>query len=222
MEQCSFVIKLREEQGENTVIPKTRQEIMENCRLFGVFYAIYKSMELWVVAGVTFFVGLAIGLGSGWWLRQVVSEAGPAGVLPDETALEAILSVKSQRTAPPVVTAAIASALAGRVPKLASAPEGVVPFLYDSPADGPADDLKKISGIGPKYENRLNQLGVYYYRQIAVWAPGEVIWLDRTLGFPGRIARERWQEQANALLKGLATDFSARYDKGETPSSYER
>jgi len=39
--------------------------------------------------------------------------------------------------------------------------------LYtDGATDGDPDDLKKIKGVGPKFEGDLNAKGVYYYRQI--------------------------------------------------------
>jgi NADH-quinone oxidoreductase subunit E len=61
------------------------------------------------------------------------------------------------------------------------------------------DDLKAISGIGPKLEKVLNDLGVWTYVQIATWEKREVAWLDDYLGFRGRIDRDAWIEQARAL-----------------------
>lgn len=61
------------------------------------------------------------------------------------------------------------------------------------------DDLKRISGIGPKLEQVLNGLGVWTFAQIAGWAGGEVAWVDDYLQFKGRIARDTWQEQAARL-----------------------
>jgi NADH-quinone oxidoreductase subunit E len=40
------------------------------------------------------------------------------------------------------------------------------------------DDLKAISGIGPKLEKVLNDLGVWTYAQIAAWENREVAWID--------------------------------------------
>jgi NADH-quinone oxidoreductase subunit E len=65
-----------------------------------------------------------------------------------------------------------------------------------------ADDLKKIAGIGPKLETVLNGLGVWTYSQVAAWTPAEIAWMDDYLGFKGRIARDRWIEQAAALAGG--------------------
>ena len=41
--------------------------------------------------------------------------------------------------------------------------------LYKKPTDGKPDDLKLISGVGPKLEKMLHKTGVYYFRQIANW-----------------------------------------------------
>ena len=77
---------------------------------------------------------------------------------------------------------------------------GARPPLLSEPLDGGADDLKKIKGIGPQNEARLNALGVYHYRQIAAWTPEEARWVGAYLAFAGRIERENWIGQANTLL----------------------
>ena len=58
------------------------------------------------------------------------------------------------------------------------------------------DDLKQISGIGPKLEQVLNGLGIWTFGQVAGWTPQEVAWLDDYLQFKGRIERDNWQAQA--------------------------
>ena len=64
------------------------------------------------------------------------------------------------------------------------------------------DDLKAISGIGPKLETVLNGLGVWSYEQIAGWSDAEIAWVDDYLSFKGRIARDDWLGQAKALAAG--------------------
>ncbi|MBO6902378.1 MAG: dipeptide ABC transporter ATP-binding protein [Rhizobiaceae bacterium] len=63
------------------------------------------------------------------------------------------------------------------------------------------DDLKRISGVGPKIEGILNGLGIYTYAQIASWKKAEREWVDGKLKFHGRIEREDWVKQAKALAK---------------------
>ncbi|MEZ5811972.1 MAG: dipeptide ABC transporter ATP-binding protein [Rhizobiaceae bacterium] len=63
------------------------------------------------------------------------------------------------------------------------------------------DDLKLISGVGPKIEGILNELGIYKYEQVAAWKKAERAWVDDHLRFKGRIEREDWVKQAKALAK---------------------
>lgn len=65
-----------------------------------------------------------------------------------------------------------------------------------------ADDLKAISGVGPKLEKVLNGLGVWTYAQIAAWTREEIAWVDDYLSFRGRIGRDDWIDQAARLAGG--------------------
>ncbi len=69
-------------------------------------------------------------------------------------------------------------------------------------AETQADDLKRISGIGPKLEQVLNEMGVRRYADVALWSDKDVQRIDDQLGFAGRIARDGWVAQAKALIKG--------------------
>jgi len=64
---------------------------------------------------------------------------------------------------------------------------------------GVADDLKKISGVGPKLEGVLHENGVFHFDQIAAWDEAGIAYMDDQLSFKGRIARDNWIEQAAAL-----------------------
>jgi len=99
-----------------------------------------------------------------------------------------------------VDTAAIASAAA-------AAASGIGSLLESGSAEpagseGPADDLQKIKGIGPKIAGILHELGIRQYAQIAAWNPDNVAWVNEHLRFKGRVERERWIEQARALIEG--------------------
>ncbi len=88
-----------------------------------------------------------------------------------------------------------------------AAPKAAAPkVLYtDGPTDGEPDDLKKIKGIGPKFEGDLNSKGIYYYRQIAAWKPADVEMVEGIIdSFPGRIERDEWIKQAAGLADGAA------------------
>jgi NADH-quinone oxidoreductase subunit E len=70
-----------------------------------------------------------------------------------------------------------------------------------------ADNLQLITGIGPKIESTLHSLGVYSFAQIAAWTPAERGWVDGYLNFRGRIEREDWMKQADALARGGAEEY---------------
>jgi len=68
--------------------------------------------------------------------------------------------------------------------------------------EGAADDLKLISGVGPKLEKTLNDLGFWHFSQIAKWTKKDIAIVDDELSFKGRIERDDWVRQAKALAKG--------------------
>ena len=75
----------------------------------------------------------------------------------------------------------------------------------DGPTDGDPDDLKKIKGVGPKFEGDLNSKGIYYWRQIAAWKAADVKMVEELIdSIPGRIERDDWVKQAGVLAKGGA------------------
>ncbi|WP_341862404.1 NADH-quinone oxidoreductase subunit E [Gymnodinialimonas sp. 57CJ19] len=97
-------------------------------------------------------------------------------------------------------------AAAGSAPKVAAPTDGAEaavveqkPELLTAAREGGADDLKRISGVGPKLEGVLNELGFYHFDQIAAWGPAEVAWVDARLTFKGRIERDDWIGQAAAF-----------------------
>ncbi len=67
--------------------------------------------------------------------------------------------------------------------------------------EGKADDLKLISGVGPKLEQTLNKLGFWHFSQIAKWTKKDIAIVDDELSFKGRIERDDWVKQAKALAK---------------------
>ena len=87
-------------------------------------------------------------------------------------------------------------------PETAAAPAAEKkPGTMTAPRKGVADDLKLISGVGPKLEGVLNELGFWHFDQIAKWTPEEIAWVDARLKFKGRIARDNWMAQAAELAK---------------------
>ena len=83
----------------------------------------------------------------------------------------------------------------------------------DEPRNGEADDLKLIAGVGPKLEQTLNELGIYHFDQIAAWTIEEIDWVDDYLQFSGRIVRDNWVDQADALARGGRDEYVRVFGK---------
>jgi len=75
------------------------------------------------------------------------------------------------------------------------------------------DDLKLISGVGPKIEGTLHELGIFTFAQVASWKKAERDWVDGYLNFKGRIERDDWVKQAKALAKGGEAEYIRVFGK---------
>ncbi|MET3612760.1 NADH-quinone oxidoreductase subunit E [Rhizobium aquaticum] len=85
------------------------------------------------------------------------------------------------------------------------------PAAVEKPAT--PDDLKMISGVGPVMEAKLHDLGIYTFAQIAKWTEKEVTWVDGYLAFRGRIVRDDWIKQADALARGGEEEYVRVFGK---------
>jgi len=65
-----------------------------------------------------------------------------------------------------------------------------------------ADDLSKISGVGPVIVGKLEKLGITTFQQVADFTPEDVERIDTELNFKGRIERDEWIKQAKEFAKG--------------------
>ncbi len=64
------------------------------------------------------------------------------------------------------------------------------------------DDLKKIGGIGPFIEDKLNEIGIYTYEQISQFDDALIENItDAIQFFPGRIKRDDWVGQAKKFAQ---------------------
>ncbi len=69
-------------------------------------------------------------------------------------------------------------------------------------AKSDADDLKEINGIGPAYEAKLNEIGIYTYEQISKLKAADREELSAIDGITReKIESEEWVKQAKELLK---------------------
>ena len=65
-----------------------------------------------------------------------------------------------------------------------------------------ADDLKLINGIGPVYEQKLNEIGIYTYEQISKLKAADRELLSALEGITrDKIESDEWVKQAKELLK---------------------
>lgn len=169
------------------------------------------ELLLWVVAA--YFLGCFLG----WFVKNVFggapaqSIAQPAPMVarpmvapaPVE-AQPAMAPLPVHKPAPPAPAMSGAAAVGAMArPKGISAARG-----------GKPDDLKRISGVGPKNETILHDLGFFHFDQIAAWTKQEMAWVDDHLRFGGRIAREEWTRQARLLADGKEAEFAKEFGTG--------
>ncbi len=97
-----------------------------------------------------------------------------------------------------------------RPPPVATSPEPTT-VSGNGSAAGPVTQLK---GLGPKVAARLAELGIASVGQIAALDNDAADALDAQLGaFQGRIARDRWVEQARFLAAGDRAGFEAVFGR---------
>ena len=155
------------------------------------------------VAGLVATTAIGFGLAgqmAGMMLGMMQSAAERTKAVLDEAAERAVTPEPAERKAPPVLRIVPkAQAPAARKTEKA-ARTGATPKTAAKAAR--ADDLKAISGIGPKLEQVLNGMGFRRYADIAALTDGDVARIEAELGFSGRIARDGWVEQTRTLAKG--------------------
>jgi small subunit ribosomal protein S2 len=71
-------------------------------------------------------------------------------------------------------------------------------------ARGEADDLKRITGVTPKIEQRLNDAGVFHFWQISDLDAENLGLLDRQLKLKGQIEKDGWVAQAKKFVEAKA------------------
>ncbi len=156
--------------------------------------------------------------GSWKYEGAAAEEAGGVPVAKKAPAHEA--GAANETAAPePVTKPEPTRKVRGEGAKSASKPESAgmtaddKPELLSAPREGGGDDLKLISGVGPKLEQALNDMGVWHFDQVARWRKKEVEWVDSQLRFKGRIERDGWVAQAKTLAKGGEAETSRRKKK---------
>ena len=134
-----------------------------------------------------------------------ISEILTGGAKPKKAAAPKKAEAKKSEEAPKAKAAE--KAKPAEQPKAAEKPKAApkakaaedAPAAIFSAPKGEADDLKKISGVGPVLEKKLHAFGVTQYAQIAAFTKDDIAKLDEALNFKGRIERDDWIGQAKAL-----------------------
>lgn len=151
--------------------------------------------------------------------KRTAKPAGEAASTPPSNAARAKTAADETNPALKTPATAKAEAAANAKVKGETRAEGGKPSLEDKnrPAGigKPAtpDDLKLISGVGPKIEGTLHELGIFTFAQVAGWKKAEREWVDGYLNFKGRIERDDWVKQAKALAKGGEAEYIRVFGK---------
>jgi len=75
---------------------------------------------------------------------------------------------------------------------------------FIKPTIGIKDDLKKIKGIGPLIEAKLNKIGITTYKQLSTLNKNQIDLINLKLKFsPKRIENAAWKTQAKKLIKTI-------------------
>lgn len=183
---------------------------------------------------LAFVLALLIGLVVAWWLfargskgaeprerRPDVLDEGAAPAQRNQALIDAPSAASSAATITPppqsVGMAGIGEVIAVAAQdelEEAEAEAADAPAPAPAAAEGPADDLRQIKGLGPKLVALLASLGVTRFEQIAGWSDEDIDRIDAQLGaFAGRIRRDNWVEQARFLAAGDKAGFEAKFGK---------
>ncbi|MCY0095806.1 hypothetical protein [Hoeflea ulvae] len=149
--------------------------------------------------------------------RSAAAKTSAKAPKPRNAKAAGAATVKAKKA--PVAKTASANPASGSIEAAKPAEAKPKPAKVRSKAAATADDLKKIKGIGPTIEAKLNAAGINSFAQIAAWSTQEQADFAEQLSFAGRIEREDWVNQAKLLASGEATEFSRRVAKGEVASS---
>jgi len=129
-------------------------------------------------------------------LRSQVSEVAPKLAMAAAAGAE-VIALKTQLAQLEPQVADLQQEIQASAAELSQCRGRVAELEQQATPKVERDDLKKIYGIGPVLEKRLNGLGVYFFREIAMWTKEDVLRYEEHLKeFPDRIERDNWVEGA--------------------------
>ncbi len=138
--------------------------------------------------------------------RSETVEVGSAATVAETRAEEA----------PPVPASAEPATTPGVIetPAVATAPPPLADTLPATPPLAAEPSLTTLKGLGPKAAAMLVERGVASIADLAALSPDQAASLDADLGpFAGRMARDRWHEQARLLASGDKAGYEAIFGK---------
>ncbi|MFA9474679.1 MAG: hypothetical protein ACERJ2_08975, partial [Filomicrobium sp.] len=143
-------------------------------------------------------------------LRQRVSTALSSIA---EGAIIPVVGFSRQQSSPPQsrvgeAVAAVQTAAEGPIADAATEP---LPQVVK-----PADELTLIAGMPRFVADRLNDLGITRFSEIAAFDADDVAALSIDCDLGNRVTREGWLEQAAALASGRMTKAACRERRGES------
>ncbi|MBM7405793.1 MULTISPECIES: helix-hairpin-helix domain-containing protein [Sphingomonas] len=146
-----------------------------------------------------------------------------APVEPTDLPAPAPQPVQEPQHAAPATAPAPAEPIASAAPPAPAEPPAAAapsaPPASPAPAPAPvpanaASDLTTLKGLGPKVAAQLAEMGITSIADLAALSPAEADRIDASLGtFQGRMARDRWVEQARLLAAGDRAGYEAKFGK---------
>jgi large subunit ribosomal protein L21 len=85
-------------------------------------------------------------------------------------------------------------------PKAETAP-AAAPATAPAADGAKADNLKKMTGVGPALEKKLNTAGITTFAQIAALTAAQITELEEQLSLTGRFEKDGWVAQAQEFAK---------------------
>ncbi|MEH0070908.1 polyhydroxyalkanoate depolymerase [Pannonibacter sp. Pt2-lr] len=135
--------------------------------------------------------------------RERVKKAAAAAAAKP-AAVEKPVAETHRANAAPAPKADVTTAAKAEPKAAAAAKSDPLAEILLAKPQGVADNLKAITGVGPKLEKALNEAGIFHFWQIAGLTDAQIEALDDRLDFRGRMARDNWIEQARKLAETVA------------------
>jgi len=138
-----------------------------------------------------------------WKSRAIACEDAPAPSIPEPEPIPVISTpdpVVEEEPPAPEPEAPQINSLAGSYGDADVSVDEELGLVYKSRPDE-VDDLKLIKGVATVLEGKLNDFGVYRFKQIANWSDEVIDEFCARLSFADRVRRDNWLPQARQFHK---------------------